>query len=213
MGGPCGFRIPMTRPVCARGAPKRRPSMHGANSTLSSGRALGWVLFTTPPGRGCRFVPVCVDSVPFDYCEGPGGAAHAAFRRDERARAGGRRTRPSYLRQKKRKTRLAAKNKRTVTVHDSHDIATFMNFAARHAFESFLLPGSLLQQRTYELHTVIVFCSCSAHPPHVSVESTIHVSPHIRRGGPPRAGSRRRWVSSATAPPWLVSLACRSMVL
>ena len=32
MGGPCGFRIPMTRPVCARGAPKRRPSMHGANS-------------------------------------------------------------------------------------------------------------------------------------------------------------------------------------
>ena len=31
MGGPCGFRIPMTRPVCARGAPKRRPSMHGAN--------------------------------------------------------------------------------------------------------------------------------------------------------------------------------------
>jgi len=30
MGGPCGFRIPMTRPVCARGAPKRRPSMHGA---------------------------------------------------------------------------------------------------------------------------------------------------------------------------------------
>ena len=26
MGGPCGFRIPMTRPVCARGAPKRRPS-------------------------------------------------------------------------------------------------------------------------------------------------------------------------------------------
>ena len=33
MGGPCGFRIPMTRPVCARGAPKRRPSMHGANLT------------------------------------------------------------------------------------------------------------------------------------------------------------------------------------
>ena len=32
MGGPCGFRIPMTRPVCAWGAPKRRPSMHGANS-------------------------------------------------------------------------------------------------------------------------------------------------------------------------------------
>ena len=32
MGGPCGFRIPMTRPVCARGAPKRRPSVHGANS-------------------------------------------------------------------------------------------------------------------------------------------------------------------------------------
>ena len=27
MGGPCGFRIPMTRPVCARGAPKGRPSM------------------------------------------------------------------------------------------------------------------------------------------------------------------------------------------
>ena len=27
MGGPCGFRIPMTRPVCARGAPKRRPSI------------------------------------------------------------------------------------------------------------------------------------------------------------------------------------------
>ena len=36
MGGPCGFRIPMTRPVCARGAPKRRPSMHGANSQLPS---------------------------------------------------------------------------------------------------------------------------------------------------------------------------------
>ena len=35
MGGPCGFRIPMTRPVCARGAPKRRPSMHGANSHIS----------------------------------------------------------------------------------------------------------------------------------------------------------------------------------
>ena len=32
MGGLCGFRIPMTRPVCAWGAPKRRPSMHGANS-------------------------------------------------------------------------------------------------------------------------------------------------------------------------------------
>ena len=31
MGGPCAFRIPMTRPVCARGAPKWRPSMHGAN--------------------------------------------------------------------------------------------------------------------------------------------------------------------------------------
>ena len=29
MGGPCAFRIPMTRPVCARGAPKRRPSVHG----------------------------------------------------------------------------------------------------------------------------------------------------------------------------------------
>ena len=36
MGGPCGFRIPMTRPVCARGAPKRRPSMHGANSPLGT---------------------------------------------------------------------------------------------------------------------------------------------------------------------------------
>ena len=35
MGGPCGFRIPMTRPVCARGAPKWRPSMHGANSSLA----------------------------------------------------------------------------------------------------------------------------------------------------------------------------------
>ena len=35
MGGPCGFRIPMTPPVCARGAPKRRPSMHGANYMLS----------------------------------------------------------------------------------------------------------------------------------------------------------------------------------
>ena len=38
MGGPCGFRIPMTRPVCARGAPKRRPSMHGANSPPFAGR-------------------------------------------------------------------------------------------------------------------------------------------------------------------------------
>ena len=36
MGGPCGFRIPMTRPVCARGAPKRRPSMHGANPFQTS---------------------------------------------------------------------------------------------------------------------------------------------------------------------------------
>ena len=33
MGGPCGFRIPMTRPVCARGAPKRRPFLHGATPT------------------------------------------------------------------------------------------------------------------------------------------------------------------------------------
>ena len=32
-------------------------------------RALGWVLFTTPQGRGVGFVPLCVDSVPFDYCE------------------------------------------------------------------------------------------------------------------------------------------------
>ena len=33
MGGPCGFRIPMTRPVCARGAPRRSPSVHGAEVT------------------------------------------------------------------------------------------------------------------------------------------------------------------------------------
>ena len=36
------------------------------------GRALGWVLFTAAQGGGVGFVPVCVDSVPFDYCEGPG---------------------------------------------------------------------------------------------------------------------------------------------
>ena len=37
------------------------------------GGALGWVLFTAAQGRGgVGFVPVSVDSVLFDYCEGPG---------------------------------------------------------------------------------------------------------------------------------------------
>ena len=34
-------------------------------------RALGWVLFTAAQCGGVGFVPVSVDSVPFDYCEAP----------------------------------------------------------------------------------------------------------------------------------------------
>ena len=33
--------------------------------------ALGWVLFTAAQCGGVGFVPVSVDSVPFDYCEAP----------------------------------------------------------------------------------------------------------------------------------------------
>ena len=35
------------------------------------GGALGWVLFTAAQCGGVGFVPVSVDSVPFDYCEAP----------------------------------------------------------------------------------------------------------------------------------------------
>ena len=34
-------------------------------------QALGWVLFTAAQCGGVGFVPVSVDSVPFDYCEAP----------------------------------------------------------------------------------------------------------------------------------------------
>ena len=41
-------------------------------------QGLGWVLFTTPQG-GVGFVPVSVDSVPLDYCDGPGECRSQRF--------------------------------------------------------------------------------------------------------------------------------------
>ena len=84
--------------------------------------------------------------------------------------------------------------------HDSHEITTFMNFAAC----SHLKPAYF---------NFVPFPRPSKVHGQVPSTCSIHVSPHIRRCGPPRAGSRRRCVSSATALLWLVSITCRSMVL
>ena len=55
------------------------PAKHPKTLLRERGFRLGFVHHSPRPG-GVGFVPVSIDCVPLDYCEGPWGVAHAALR-------------------------------------------------------------------------------------------------------------------------------------